>query len=98
MSARLEALREALITEPLNVVETNNALRQAVSRIVVDAKHGMLSLQWHHSDEAEHVSFYTRHKTWETGSFTYVRDKGWQESASPTATDDSEGRVDARES
>jgi hypothetical protein len=71
VSARLEVLRAALTREPLDVVEVNTALRQAVSRIVVDPKQATLSLHWHHTDEVEHVPFYARHKVWETGAYGY---------------------------
>jgi hypothetical protein len=78
VSARLEALRAALTREPLDVVEVNTALRQAVSRIVIAPKRAMLSLHWHHADETEHVPFYTRHKVWETATYVYTRSKGWE--------------------
>jgi hypothetical protein len=63
--ARLEALQAALTQEPLNVVKANAALRQAMSRIVIDPKRAMLTLHWHHADDTEEVPFYTRHKVWD---------------------------------
>ena len=65
VSARLEAMQVALTRQPLSVVEANNALRQAMSRIVIDPKRAMLTLRWHHADDTREVPFYTPHKRWE---------------------------------
>jgi hypothetical protein len=48
---RLEAVEQALKKKPLNVSETNRVLKQAVSKIVMDAKWGTITFYWHHADE-----------------------------------------------
>jgi DNA invertase Pin-like site-specific DNA recombinase len=58
---RLDAVRTALEQEPINVAETNRALRQAVSRIVMDAEDATLTIYWHHAEQpSEVVHFYSR--------------------------------------
>jgi DNA invertase Pin-like site-specific DNA recombinase len=56
---RLRALRDALYCKPLNVAETNKALKEAVSKIVMDLKTGTLAIHWHHASEATDVSIYS---------------------------------------
>jgi hypothetical protein len=59
---RLENLQTALLREPLDVVEVNSALRQAVRKIVVDPKQARLTLHWHHSEGIDDgVPFVSRH-------------------------------------
>jgi hypothetical protein len=48
---RLDAVRMALERKPLNVVEANRALRQAVNRIVLDPEQGTLTIYWHHAEQ-----------------------------------------------
>jgi hypothetical protein len=58
---RLEAVRSALKRKPLNVAETNRALRQAVSRIVLDPERATLTFHWQHAEQlTQEVQFYTR--------------------------------------
>jgi DNA invertase Pin-like site-specific DNA recombinase len=57
---RLEALRAALEREPVNVAEANKALRQAVSRIVLDPEQATLAIYWLHSEQPQEVQLYTR--------------------------------------
>jgi hypothetical protein len=48
---RLEAIEKALTRKPLNVSEANRAMKQAVSKIVMDAADGTLTFHWHHADQ-----------------------------------------------
>lgn len=61
--ARLQKLQAALQREPLNVGDANGALRQTMRKIVVDPKQAALEIHWHHSEETDTVSFYSRHIT-----------------------------------
>jgi hypothetical protein len=66
---RLKAVKKALGSASANVVATNQALRQAMSRIVLDPEKARLEVYWHHAPEAvQVVNFYTRHKRWTEGS------------------------------
>lgn len=58
---RLENLQASLLRKPLDVRETNSTLRQAMRKIVVDAKQGTLEVHWQHSAETLSVPFYSRH-------------------------------------
>jgi hypothetical protein len=59
---RLQALREALTRTPLNVAETNKAMREAISRIVMDVEASSRSIEWHHSvQKTDNVMFFSRH-------------------------------------
>jgi DNA invertase Pin-like site-specific DNA recombinase len=65
---RLKAVKKALEANTLNVVATNQALRQAVSRIVLDPEKARLEVYWHHSPETVQViNFHTRHMRWDEG-------------------------------
>jgi DNA invertase Pin-like site-specific DNA recombinase len=67
---RLKAVKKALGSGIVNVVTTNQALRQAMSRIVLDPEKARLEVYWHHAPEAVQViNFYTRHKRWDLGSY-----------------------------
>jgi pimeloyl-ACP methyl ester carboxylesterase len=58
---RLDAARSALEREPINVTEANRALRQAVSRIVMDPEQSTLTIYWHHAEQpSEAVPIDTR--------------------------------------
>jgi DNA invertase Pin-like site-specific DNA recombinase len=48
---RLRALEQALTHKPLNVMEANKALKEAVSRIVINPETAELLLHWHHALE-----------------------------------------------
>jgi hypothetical protein len=68
---RLKAVKKVLGADTVNVVATNQALRQAMSRIVLDPEQARLEVYWHHSPESVQViHFYTRHKQWVTGSLS----------------------------
>jgi DNA invertase Pin-like site-specific DNA recombinase len=60
---RLATLREALRRKPLNVTQVNNALKEAVSKIVLDPKAGTLTIHWQHASEQpqEDIRFFSRH-------------------------------------
>jgi hypothetical protein len=47
----LEAIEKALTHKPLNVSEANRAMKQAVSKIVMDTADGTLTFHWHYADE-----------------------------------------------
>jgi hypothetical protein len=56
----------ALKREPIDVGEVNRALRQAVSRIVMNPKRGTVTIYWHHAeDPSEPIMFGGRHMKWE---------------------------------
>jgi DNA invertase Pin-like site-specific DNA recombinase len=58
---RLEAVRVALERKPINVTEANRALRQAVSRIVLDPEQVTLTIFWLHAEQRpQEVQLYTR--------------------------------------
>jgi hypothetical protein len=44
-------LERALRRKPLNVVDANKALKEAVSKIVLDPEEGELIIHWHHASE-----------------------------------------------
>jgi len=48
---RLRALEQALTRKPLNVVEANKALKEAVGRVVLNPETAELLLHWHHAPE-----------------------------------------------
>jgi hypothetical protein len=67
---RLKAVGKALGASTVDVVATNQALRQAISRIVLDPEKARLEVYWHHAPEnVQVIYFYTRHKRWEARSY-----------------------------
>jgi DNA invertase Pin-like site-specific DNA recombinase len=60
---RLVTLRDALRRKPLNVIQVNNALKEAVSKLVLDPKAGTLTIHWQHASEQpqEGIPFFSRH-------------------------------------
>jgi hypothetical protein len=67
---RLKAVKKALEADTVDAVATNQALRQAMSRIVLDPEKARLEVYWHHSPESVQVIyFHTRHKVWAAGSY-----------------------------
>ncbi len=59
---RLAYLWETLRRKPFNVAEVNKALKEAVSKIVLDPEIGRLAIYWHHATEpSEGVPFFSRH-------------------------------------
>jgi hypothetical protein len=57
---RLEAIEQALTQKRLNVSEANRALKQAVSRIVMDTECGTLTVHWHHADQPSEPIHFAR--------------------------------------
>lgn len=59
---RLATLENTLLRQPLDVACANKALREAVSKIVMDPASASLSIHWHHSPATtDNISFYSRH-------------------------------------
>jgi hypothetical protein len=59
-------IERALKQKRLNVSEANRALKQAVSKIVMDAERGTLTFHWHHADQpSDPIYFVSRHKRWD---------------------------------
>jgi hypothetical protein len=50
---RLAAVRDALRHKPFKVSDANKALKEAVSKIVIDPEAGSLTIYWHHADEPQ---------------------------------------------
>jgi DNA invertase Pin-like site-specific DNA recombinase len=67
---KLMVLKAALERRPLNVSETNAALKQAVSRIVIEPERATLTIHWHHSDETQALRFFSRHFRWDVSDFS----------------------------
>ncbi|MCK1518627.1 recombinase family protein [Bradyrhizobium sp. 190] len=66
---RLRAVKKALGPDTVNVVGANQALRQAVARIILDPENARLEVYWHHSPgDVQVINFHTRHKRWVEGS------------------------------
>jgi DNA invertase Pin-like site-specific DNA recombinase len=65
VARRLQALEQALTRKPLNVVEANKALKEAVSRIVFNPESAELLLHWQHAPEqpTDAGPFASRHMT-----------------------------------
>jgi hypothetical protein len=65
VARRLQTLEQTLTHKPLNVVEANKALKEAVSRIVINPEAAELVLHWHHAPEqpTEAGPFASRHMT-----------------------------------
>jgi hypothetical protein len=62
---RLKAVNKALGAPIIDVVATNQALRQAVSRIILDPEKAHLEIYWHHAPgDVQVIHFHTRHKRW----------------------------------
>jgi DNA invertase Pin-like site-specific DNA recombinase len=60
---RLGAIRHALTQKPLIVAETNKALKQAVSKIVMDTVDATMTVYWHHADDpSDPIRFNSRHQ------------------------------------
>jgi hypothetical protein len=60
---RLTKLREALSVKPISVVDANNALKEAVEKMVLDPEEGQLFIHWRDSDVVGELSVPSRHST-----------------------------------
>jgi hypothetical protein len=60
---RLDTLLAALRHKPFSVTLVNNALKEAVSKIVLDPETASLVIHWHHTPEqpTEAGPFHSRH-------------------------------------
>jgi hypothetical protein len=59
---RLAALWGVLRRKPFPVSEVNKALKEAVSKIVLDPEAGRMAIYWHHAGEpTDDVPFFSRH-------------------------------------
>ena len=65
----LKAVQEALSSNK-DVTEINQALRQAIRRIMLDPEQGRLWVQWHHSDEIQDILCVSKHTSWKEGEIT----------------------------
>jgi hypothetical protein len=66
VSARLDAVKNALMETPLDIVKVNKALKTAVKRMVMKPEEGRLDIHWQHADEPQEITFVTRRKRWES--------------------------------
>ena len=61
---RLAALRDCLKAKKIDITTANKALKEAVSKIVINPARGTLVLHWHHSETpTEGLHFASRHST-----------------------------------
>jgi DNA invertase Pin-like site-specific DNA recombinase len=60
---RLTKLRETLSAKPISVVDANNALKEAVEKMVLDPEEGRLFIHWRDSDVVGDVGVPSRHST-----------------------------------
>lgn len=59
---RLRTLQDALKHKPFNVSTVNRALKEAVSKIVLNPETGRLAIHWHHAPEpTDGVPFVSKH-------------------------------------
>jgi hypothetical protein len=59
---KLAVLEETLLREPLIVADANRALKEAVSKIIIDPEACRLIIYWHHANEpTEGGPFFSRH-------------------------------------
>lgn len=65
VTARLNAVRKALTTDTVDVVEVNRALRTAVKKLVMKPRAGTADVYWHHAEEPQEVVFATSRKRWD---------------------------------
>jgi hypothetical protein len=65
-TARLDAVKSALMETPLDIVKANKALKTAVKRMVMKPEEGTLDIYWNHADEPQEITFVTRRKRWES--------------------------------
>jgi DNA invertase Pin-like site-specific DNA recombinase len=66
VAKKLETLRAALKRKPIDVVEANRAVRQVISRIVMNPEQGRITIYWQHSERPSWpITFGGRHMKWE---------------------------------
>jgi len=61
---RLKAVERVLNGNNADIADTNNVLREAIRRIVIDPQQGRLWVRWHHSEEPQDILCVTRHTQW----------------------------------
>jgi hypothetical protein len=66
---RLNAVQKVLSSNT-SVAETNQALRQAMQRIMLDPEQGRLWIRWHHSEEMQDIVCVSKHKSWDETEIT----------------------------
>ena len=59
VSARLDAVREALAGKPMDVAAANKALRGVIKSMVMHPARATLDIQWHHAEAMQEVQFIT---------------------------------------
>lgn len=59
VSARLDAVRDALTGKAMDVATANKALRGAIKSMVMHPARATLDIQWHHADAVQEVLFIT---------------------------------------
>jgi hypothetical protein len=75
---RLETAERALTIEPLEITPANRALKQVVSKIVMDAEAATLTFYWHHAEQpSEPIYFVSRHKRWDVPTHE-AAGSGWR--------------------
>jgi len=67
---RLKAVQDVLTSRDKSVSIINQALRQAMRRIMLDPEQGRLWVQWHHSEETQDIVCVSKHTRWEAGELT----------------------------
>jgi hypothetical protein len=64
VTRRLQAVEQTLTEEPFEVIAANRALKEAVSRIVINPETAELTIYWLHSEQpTEGGLFWSRHYT-----------------------------------
>jgi hypothetical protein len=84
VAKRLEAMRDTLLATPLDVALANRALREAVSKIVVNPEVGELDIHWHHGGQTSGIPVESRHdRPFEPVPSSYVYRRKRQISPNP---------------
>jgi hypothetical protein len=65
VTARLDAVRAALIAEPMDIAEANRALRAAVRRMTMRPQEAGLDILWQHAEEPQEIPFFTTRFDWD---------------------------------
>jgi DNA invertase Pin-like site-specific DNA recombinase len=67
---RLKAVQDTLTGKGKSVTETNQALRQAIRRMLLDPEQGRIWVQWQHSDEIQDIICVSKQTSWKEGAIT----------------------------